>query len=221
VPSAAITIDTEFPDQPAQDPLGALARQLEILAARDIKATFFIVGAWARAHPGRVEAIREAGHHIGNHSYSHCPLSRLTAGGIVEDLNACCDVLADLGVETRPFFRAPQGELGHDDVDVEPAIKSAGYRHIHWHARGEDWRAGISAERVAETVLSEVRDRWPRPAIVLLHSWPDATPRALELILDGLQGEETRFLTVDQLDWREAVAGRLHEITDRLGHSRE
>ncbi len=77
------------------------------------------------------------------------------------------------------------------------------------------------AERVAETIVTEVRERWPRPAIVLLHSWPDATPHALELILDGLLGEDAEFLTVDQLDWREAVAGRLHEITDRLGQHLE
>jgi peptidoglycan/xylan/chitin deacetylase (PgdA/CDA1 family) len=216
VPAVAITIDTEFPDQPAKDPMGALSQQLDVLADRDVRATFFIVGAWARAHPDQVETIRDAGHQIGNHSYSHCPLSRLTARGIVEDLLTCCDVLAGLEIETRPFFRAPQGELGHDDVDVEPAIKKAGYRHIHWHARGEDWRPGITAERVAETVVSEVRERWPRPAIVLLHSWPDPTPRALELILDRLAAEEAGFLTVDQLHWRQALAGRARQVVNRL-----
>lgn len=212
----AITIDTEFPDQPARDPLKSLHEQLDVLAQRELRATFFIVGTWARSHPEHVKAIRDAGHRIGNHSYSHCLLSRMTAAGIVEDLIACSDVLAELEIETRPLFRAPQGELGHDDVDIEPAIKRAGYRHIHWHARGEDWRPGISAGRVAETVLAEVRERWPRPAIVLLHSWPDATPGALELILDQLQAEEARFLTVDELDWREALAGRLREMTERL-----
>jgi peptidoglycan-N-acetylglucosamine deacetylase len=216
VPPVAVTIDVEFPDQPAHDPLGALHRQLEILAAREVKATFFIVGAWARAHPEPVEAIREAGHLIGNHSYSHCPLSRLTAGGIVEDLNACCDVLSDLDIETRPFFRAPQGELGHDDVDVEPAIKKAGYRHIHWHARGEDWRPGITPEEVSDMVVSDVEARWPRPAIILLHSWPDPTPQALELILDRFQAEEAKFVTVDQLHWRQALAGRARWVAKRL-----
>jgi len=56
----------------------------------------------------------------------HTAHPRLTAGGIVEDLLACRDVLCDLEIETRPYFRAPQGELGHDDVDVEPAIKKLG-----------------------------------------------------------------------------------------------
>jgi peptidoglycan-N-acetylglucosamine deacetylase len=215
VPRLAITIDTEFPDQPARDPLGALRKQLGILAERNLKATFFIVGAWARAQPGEVAAIRDAGHHIGNHSYSHCPLSRMTEAGIVEDLTACCDVLAEMGIDSRPWFRAPQGELGHDDVDVEPAIKRAGYRHIHWHARGEDWRPGNTAERVAEMVLAEVRGRWPRPAVVLLHSWPDPAPQALELILDQIEGDDPEFLTVDQLKWHHAVAGRLRAAKTR------
>jgi peptidoglycan/xylan/chitin deacetylase (PgdA/CDA1 family) len=216
VPPLALTIDAEFPDQPAGDPLAALDEILETLAGREVPATFFVVGAWARAHPDRVVAIRDAGHLIGNHSYSHCLLSRMTAAGIVEDLNSCHDVLADLEIETRPFFRAPQGELGHDDVDVEPAIKRAGYRHIHWHARGEDWRPGISPEHVAETVISEVEARWPRPAIVLLHSWPDPTAEALELILDRFQTDDVSFVTVDQLHWRQALAGRAREVVHRL-----
>ncbi|MBV8430966.1 MAG: polysaccharide deacetylase family protein, partial [Solirubrobacterales bacterium] len=149
MPPVAITIDTEFPDQPASDPLAALEAILGVLARHRVSATFFIVGAWARTYPDRVAAIKAAGHHIGNHSFSHCPLPRLTPTGIVEDLTACHDVLAGMGIESRPWFRAPQGELGDAQVDAVAAVKLAGYRHVHWHAHGEDWRPGASAREVA------------------------------------------------------------------------
>lgn len=215
MPIVSITIDTEFPDQPATDPLGVGDELLEVLARRDIKATFFIVGAWARANPERVIAIGDAGHHIGNHSYSHCSLSRMTEAGIVEDLTACRTVLADLGVETQPWFRAPYGEITHDAVDVDAAIKRAGYRHVHWHARGEDWRAELSPEEVANTALSDVQRRWPRPAIVLVHSWPDSAPRALELVLDRLRFKGAEFATVDGIGRWERGVGRIRSATKR------
>jgi peptidoglycan/xylan/chitin deacetylase (PgdA/CDA1 family) len=208
---ACITIDTEFPDQPAHDPLGNADALLQVLAARRIKATFFVVGAWAQAHPERVRAIREAGHHIGNHSYSHCSLARMTPPGIVDDLVACHDVLAELGIESRPWFRAPYGETAGGSADVKSAIKTAGYRHIHWHARGEDWRPGQSADDVADMILHDVADRWPRPAIILLHSWPDSAARALDIVIDRLGAQGATFLTMNELGVRHAAMGRLRE----------
>ncbi len=213
MPPVAITIDTEFPDQPAADPLGALADALSVLAAHQVTATFFIVGSWARSHPHEVTAIKAAGHHIGNHSYAHCPLPRMSPAEIVEDLTACHDVLTELGIETRPWFRAPKGELGDSPMEVVAAVKAAGYRHIHWHASGADWQPGATGNEVAATILGAVHRRWPRPAIVLLHSWPDCTGDALELVLEGLQADGAEFLTVDRLGWRRAVAGRLREAT--------
>lgn len=215
MPVVAITVDVEFPDQPAEDPLGSADGILAVLSRYDIKATFFLVGCWARANPDRVVAIKNDGHLIGNHSYSHCPLSQLTEAGIVEDLTACHRVLAELGIESRPWFRAPQGELEHDTVDVRRAIAQAGYRHVHWDARGEDWRPGCTAEDVAQMAIDDVHRRWPGPAVVLFHSWPDAAPRALELVLSKLRSEGANFVTLDRLGWRDKAIGRLRAAVGR------
>lgn len=211
MPVACITIDTEFPDQPARDPLGVADELLSVLAARRVRATFFITGAWARAYPDRVRQIADAGHHIGSHSYAHCSLSRMTDAGIVEDLGACHEILSGLGVESRPWFRAPYGHIRRDGQELTAAIDRAGYRHVHWHARGEDWRPGCSAEDVAETILTDVAARWPRPAIILLHSWPDPAAAALARVIDRLHAEKATFVTVDELRPRHAIAGRVRE----------
>lgn len=195
----SLTIDTEFPDHPSSDPLRNLDRLLGLLSDRSIEATFFIAGAWAQAHPQQVLAVKAAGHQIGNHSYSHCALPRLSEAGIVEDLTACGDVLALYGVEPRPWFRAPYGELDHATIDVPAAIGRAGYRHVHWDADGDDWRPDRSAPEIAASILTGVRARWPRPAIVLLHSWPNHAPGAMELVLDALEPDGARFRTVDQV----------------------
>ncbi|HLY49377.1 MAG TPA: polysaccharide deacetylase family protein [Solirubrobacteraceae bacterium] len=214
MPALAVTIDTEFPDHPAKDPLGTLDRLLDLLERRNLRVTFFILGAWARAYPDRVSAIREAGHHIGNHSFSHCALTRMTETGIIEDLVACHDVLTGLGIESRPWFRAPYGELTHPQLDVELAIGRAGYRHVHWHADGKDWAPGASADSVAAALVADVRACWPRPAIVLLHSWPDAAPAALERVMDALEPDNVSYLTVEEVDSHVPSAGAIGDLTN-------
>lgn len=192
-----ITIDTEFPDRPCSDPLGTFDQLLELLAARQTPATFFVVGGWARANPDRVVAIPAAGHQVGNHSYSHCNLARMNGEGIVADLAECDQALSELGVETRPRFRAPYGEMGARS-EVRKVVKRAGYQHVPWQADGEDWRPGASPQQVADKAFAEIKRRWPRTATVLFHSWPDVTPHALALLLDELSASRVTFTKVGE-----------------------
>jgi peptidoglycan/xylan/chitin deacetylase (PgdA/CDA1 family) len=200
-----ITIDTEFPDRPCSNPLGALDELLEVLAERSTPAVFFVVGTWARVNPERASAIHAAGHQVGNHSYSHCNLARMTEEGIVEDLTECRQTLAELGIESRPWFRAPYGEMT-SSRNVRNAVKRAGYEHIPWHADGGDWQPGVSATAVAEKAFAAVQQRWPRRATVLFHSWPDAAPRALAMLLDELSARGADFTTPEPPRWRRQTA---------------
>lgn len=191
----SLTVDTEYPDRPCSDHLRSLDELLAVLAARQTQATFFIVGAWAQANPERVAAIHAAGHQIGNHSYSHCNLSRMTAEGITTDLNDCHRALAEMGIESRPWFRAPFGEMGVDGR-IEAAVTSAGYRHESWNVDSRDWRPDATPQEIADDVSEQLARRWPRSATILFHSWPDATPQAVELLLDQLAGRRVNFATL-------------------------
>jgi peptidoglycan-N-acetylglucosamine deacetylase len=198
-PLVSITIDAEFPDRGAADPLGVCDRLLRILADREVTATFFVVGEWARAQPERIAAIAEAGHHIGNHGYSHRRLTKLTDADIVADITRCGEELARAGLETRPWFRAPYGDTGIRGARVQAAISRAGYQHIGWHAHGLDWKPGRKPEAIVSETLRQVNRRWPDPAIILLHSWPDPTAEALEQLLDRLEEWGAEFVTVPAL----------------------
>jgi peptidoglycan/xylan/chitin deacetylase (PgdA/CDA1 family) len=123
--------------------------------------------------------------------------------------------LAELGIETRPWFRAPYGELDHDTVDVKKAIGRAGYQHVHWDARGEDWRPGRRGDEIAQMTVDDVHRCWPRPAVLLFHSWPDAAPRALELTLSSLRSEGAKFVTLDQIGRGQMAIGRLRAAVGR------
>lgn len=196
----AITIDTEFPDHPARDPLGTCQDLLEILRGRHVPATFFIQGSWARAYPDLVARIAEDGHLVGAHGYSHCNLKRMSADGIVDDLNQCHDVLLEAGVESRPWFRAPYGSVDDRGGRITTAIQAAGYRHVHWDVGGCDWKPALSAQEVAASTLREMNERGGPTSIVIFHSWPDPTPQALSLVLETLTSVASpEYVTISQL----------------------
>ena len=98
------------------------SRALEILASECVKATFFLVGQMAKAHPGTVRQIRPPGHTIGTHSNSHpFTFHRMTlwdqADAEVEGgIAAVAAALGDRDA-VAPFFRTP-GLMRGDTIDL-------------------------------------------------------------------------------------------------------
>lgn len=102
---------------------------IDILGKYNVKATFFVVGAWVDKYPESVKALADAGHEVMNHSNTHAHMSQLSRDEIIADVNACNDkVEAVTGV--RPtLIRPPYGEY---DDNVISAIRSIGMEPIQW-----------------------------------------------------------------------------------------
>jgi peptidoglycan/xylan/chitin deacetylase (PgdA/CDA1 family) len=196
-PRIALTIDTEHPDHPAA--AGNLERQLEQLALRDARATFFVQGRWAASNPGLARQIASAGHLIGNHSKSHAPMNMLTDEGIAASLSEAEQLIEECsGVNPRPWFRCPYGD-GADDPRVLGAIEQAGYRHVGWDIDTTDWEPGRTPADMIVTVLDGL-GRHGDGAVVLMHSWPDVTAAVVGDLIDHLRQEGADLVGVDELD---------------------
>ncbi len=102
---------------------------IDILAKYDIKATFFIVGNWARKYPESVKALHNAGHDIMSHSNHHDHMTKLSTEQIVSDLQATNKDIAAITGVTPVLFRAPYGEY---DDKVILAVRSIGMETIQW-----------------------------------------------------------------------------------------
>ena len=193
----ALTFDTEHPDRPS-DP-GTTDVLLGLLAARDIRATFFIQGRWAEAHPATAAAIAAAGHQVGSHSHYHARMPLLTDAGLAADLADATAAIADAtSMDPRPWFRCPFG-AGADDPRVLAAVGSAGYRHVGWHVSAEDWDPKHDALYVETAIVDGVL-RHGDGAVVLLHAWPTAMLEALDPIVTRLADAGARFVRIDALD---------------------
>jgi peptidoglycan/xylan/chitin deacetylase (PgdA/CDA1 family) len=193
----ALTFDAEHPDRPNGGDLTDVI--LAALAAADARATFFLQGRWVEALPDVARSIAAAGHLIGNHSHYHARIPLLTAQGLRTDVTTAEEVIRDeVGVDPRPWFRAPFGN-GAERQELLDLLNALGYRHVGWHVAAEEWKSAATAAGVVDAVVDTVRAHGDG-AIVLMHSWPPPVRHALPDVLDRLAAEGARFVTIDELD---------------------
>jgi peptidoglycan-N-acetylglucosamine deacetylase len=153
-----LTID-DGPD-PADTP-----RILELLKTHQAKATFFVIGKNAAAHPELVRAISDAGHEVGYHTHTH-PAGTFWCASparLRRELDAGLSALHDIGVKPQRF-RPP---VGIKNLWLAPALVTRRLECVGWSARGLELLGG-SAETVASRVLRDLRPG----SILLLHEGP-------------------------------------------------
>ncbi len=192
----ALTLDVEHADRPSR--AGVTQELLETLAARHVRATMFIQGRWAQAHPDIARSIAGDGHLIGCHSHFHARMPMLTRRGFASDVrSATSAVRAISGVDPRPWFRCPFGAIDRGTLVLDH-LRDLGYRNVGWHVDSRDW-ASRGADGVARRVVDGVLQHGDG-AIVLMHGWPAPNPTALPRIIDELNDHGVTFVTVDMLD---------------------
>lgn len=168
---------------------------LDILAANNIKASFFITGRAAEGHPDLIKKIVAAGHDIGNHSYSHPYFTQISATEMVNQLTTTENIIRNLtGKTTKPYFRPPYGAY---DSNVLQVVGDAGYtKTIYWTIDTIDWSGNST-----EVIVSKVLDNAVPGAIVLMHTGTGAynTKYALPEIITTLKARGYQFVTLTQL----------------------
>jgi len=196
--SVAITFDTEF-GQGGHEGARHLEAVLASLSDSGVRATFFVQGRWARAHPALLARIHAEGHLVGNHSYTHLPFGLLPSSLLKRDVLRAERAIADvLGEGPRPWLRCPYGN-GGESPRVRRALSDVGYVHVGWTTDSGDWRRGSSAEGVSASVIEACTADRVVGSIVLMHSWPAATAGALPVILSALRAQSASLVGVDEL----------------------
>ncbi|MFJ9606885.1 polysaccharide deacetylase family protein [Kitasatospora sp. NPDC101176] len=170
-------------------------RILDVLERYRVPATFFCVGMNAGAHPDLLVRMREQGHLIGNHTWSHPFLPELTRAQLVEQLERTDEAIATASGGPAPtLFRPPYGAR---TPEVLGWLEETFARIALWDVAPDDWTMP-GAEAISALVLEQARPG----SIVLLHDGGGdrtQTVDALPAIIEGLHGRGYRFVTVDEL----------------------
>jgi len=165
---------------------------LAILREKQVHATFFVVGINAAKFPNILAEEINDGHEIGNHSYSHKSLTKLSSPEINDELERAANAIQVVAPKIT-LFRPPGGLMNEQ---VFTAAQNRGYTTILWSVDSADWRRP-SVEQLVNNVVNEVKPG----SIILLHDWrfPSPTPQALSIIIDRLREQGYKFVTVSEL----------------------
>ncbi|WP_406165941.1 polysaccharide deacetylase family protein [Streptomyces canus] len=171
-----------FDDGP--DPLST-PQFLRLLAERQVRATFFLLGREAHRSPGLVREIAAAGHEIGIHGWLHRPLLLRGPRATYDDFARARDTVADITGGRPTLFRPPYGVMS---TAAHLAAHRLGLTPVLWTCWGEDWTSRATPASVHRTVTTDLDGG----GTILLHdsdctsapgAWRSALG-ALPLILD-------------------------------------
>ena len=194
-----------FDDGPSE----ATPRLLEILHQHRVTATFFQIGRNVQRLPRVARAVAEAGHAIGNHSYSHHLLCNPRfgfppRGWIERDLRRAQEIIEKHTGVAPTWFRAPYGVRW---FGLRPALDRLRLRSVMWTVIGYDWKRTGSADAAAEAIAARVASKVSNGAIACFHDGrelsvnPDAdvTLGAIRRLLPVLLDQGYEFESLENL----------------------
>ena len=171
-------------------PSGRFTRELlDGLQQRGARATFFLCGYRIKEYPEEARRIYEEGHEIGYHGYSHKNMRDMSRRAIAQEL---IDTRALLPEDCEPVLFRPPGGFVTDGVRQVAEVRQLTL--LRWSVDPRDWAVSSTAA-IEASVLKHVKDG----DVILLHDMTASSVRAALDIVDTLQQQGFRFVTVSEL----------------------
>ena len=189
-PRVALTFDAAWGNEDT-------GKLLDILAAHNVKATFFMTGGWVDNYPEDVKRIAAAGHDLGNHSENHKNMSKLSAAQQKKEIMSVHDKVKTLTGIDMNLFRPPYGD--YNTLLIQTA-KSCGYLPIQWDVDSLDWK-NYGVDSIIQTITEN--PHLGNGSIILMHNGAKYTAQALDAIITKLQQAGYELVPLSQLVYRE------------------
>ncbi len=166
---------------------------ISILKENEVTATFFVIGQNADNYPDTMKLLAQSGYEIGNHTYSHKNLKKMSEKEVKEEFRRCSEALLKFGVEPT-LMRPPEGFFSDDVIKVSRGME---YDIILWSIDTRDW-AHTPSSNIVKNVLENARGG----DIILMHDYLSGyggTCEALRTIIPELKNRGFEFVTVSEL----------------------
>jgi len=143
-----------------------------------------------------VQRMVSEGHTVGNHTYHHYDMSRISDPAEFEtELCSLEELYTQITSETmKKYYRPPQGIYSEENLRQ---AKSLGYRTVFWSLAYVDWQN--DAQPTAEEAFSKLIPRLHNGAVVLLHSTSKTNAEILDELLTRWEDMGYTFGTLDEL----------------------
>ncbi|QYH19692.1 polysaccharide deacetylase family protein [Corynebacterium aquatimens] len=203
-PPPAPEVGVERPAEPVPDlcvncvaitfddgPVAITDTLLDILKEKNAQATFFVVGGNANANPKIMQRMRDEGHTIGNHTYTHPHLPKLNEDAIGKQLDDTNRAIENTTGQTPHWMRPPYGEY---DSRVVAASGNRGLAVAIWDVDTSDWKH----RNPDKTCTLAVEGSKPG-SVILMHDIHKPTVDAVPCVIDGLRAKGLRPVSLDKL----------------------
>lgn len=165
---------------------------ISILNEYNVKATFFVVGAWVDKYPDEVKKLSDAGHRVENHSNSHPYMTKLGVEQMATELTVCNEKIKAITNRQPKLFRPPYGDYNNAVVE---SVQNQNMYPIQWSIDSLDWFESATPDSIIENVTKKAT----AGAIILMHNDAEHTPAALPTILNTLQSQGYEFVLIEDL----------------------
>jgi len=163
---------------------------LDILKAKEVRATFFVLGKEAQANPLLLKRLIKEGHEIGNHSYNH----DYQQHRLVTEMSQTDQIIFEATGTHTYFYRPPGGLVSKTQLET---VNKNGHIVALWSVDSKDWR-NPGVKQIVDNVKRNV---FPG-AIILMHDGGyhrSQTVKSLGSIIDTLRNQGYRFATLSEL----------------------
>ncbi len=174
-------------------------RLLEVLARHDVRATFFLIGRYVRQRSDIAREVIQAGHVIGNHTFTHPVLSLKSSVEIRKELMECRAAIQEAVGEHSNLFRPPFGARRPEVLSI---ARELGLQPVMWNVTGYDWNAP-PAQTIERKCAKQIRGG----DVVLLHDGGhkqigadrSQTVMATDNLIARYKAEAYEFLTIPEM----------------------
>ena len=177
-----------FDDGPDEQTLNLM----KLIEAEGGKATFFIVGKNIPREAEVLRATARAGHELGNHSFTHSSLPKLSPEEMRAEVADTQKLIEKMTGRRPVLFRAPY--LDYDDT-LHRILREEQLQAVNANLSVQDWDAATTVEQIIERATTDL----VAGSIILMHSWPEHTLAAMPEILRILRERGYRMVTVSEL----------------------
>lgn len=164
---------------------GVLSGILDILKEKNVKSTFFVTGDFLIREKELVKRIVNEGHIIGNHTWNHKNITKISENELKEELEKVENEYYNItGQEMIKFFRPPEGEF---DKESLMNVKELGYKTFFWSIAYKDW--DTKNQKGGEYGYNMIMDNIHNGAVILLHTVSKDNLECLPKVIDKLKND--------------------------------
>lgn len=167
-----------------------LSEMLATLKRHHVNASFFLEGNWVKENPDLAKMIVSAGHEVGNHSYSHPDMKRLTAPMAREQIRKTNEIIEAATGAKCVWFAPPSGSYRDETIKVAHELNM---KTVMWTVDTVDWK-----KPSPEALINRVMSKIDNGSMVLMH--PTAsTANSLEQLITLIEKRNLKIGTVSEL----------------------